>query len=727
MRFNANTAQDLHVGRDRPLNHQPEIVLMRRVLLFLFLNIVLVASASAQERGVLPQDYYDMTFVGSVAVSPAGDMVAFVVTTVVEDKNARHREIWLQQLDDGRPMGEPFRFTDPTVESSSPRWSPDGSAMAFSSRRGDDRNSVWFARVTGPAGAPYHLPGVDATPAWSPDGEWIAFTRAPREEDETPGERNAREGWISPKAISNTMDAKRFDGRVITSMRYKRDGSLALLPDPSIRDKSQLFIVPASGGEPRQITDLPFNVRGAVWSPDGQTIFFSANPEEDNEHNQENTGELYAVSVSGGEPRVLTTNPGSESGPAISPDGRSMVFSQSVNRETQTELMIVGMTSDGSFDGQPRMLTGDWDLSPRGASWTPDGESIRFTAGIGGNSHMFEVDADGGAVRQVTTGDRRVSSVTTSDDGRIMAYTSTDAVTPAEVFVSRSDGSNEMRLTSFNDEWLANVIRMPAEQLTWRVADGTEIEGWVIKPVNYQPGTKYPMILKIHGGPYGAYGNTFFQTFHVLSNTGFFVLYPNPRGSTGYGNAYQWATRGAWGEVDSEDYLGGVAAAIAKYEDIDPDRVGVSGGSYGGYMSNWLSSTTDRFDAVVTSRSITNWESWYGDSDAQGLTDHAFYGPPWEQRELYRRLSPISYVENVTAPTLIIHSENDYRTPIGDGEQWFMALKKRGVPVELVRYPRSSHGLSRTGEPWLLVDRLERMRTWFKHWLIDQTAGPATP
>jgi dipeptidyl aminopeptidase/acylaminoacyl peptidase len=162
-----------------------------------------------------------------------------------------------------------------------------------------------------------------------------------------------------------------------------------------------------------------------------------------------------------------------------------------------------------------------------------------------------------------------------------------------------------------------------------------------------------------------------------------------------------------------------VDAALAKYPEIDGSRLGVSGGSYGGYMTNWLTATTDRFIAAATSRSITNWESWYGDSDAQGLTEYAFSGTPWEQRERYRRLSPISYVENVTAATLIIHSENDFRTPIGDGEQWFMALKKRQVPVEMVRYPRSSHGLSRIGEPWLLVDRLERIRTWLAHWLVE--------
>jgi dipeptidyl aminopeptidase/acylaminoacyl peptidase len=307
-----------------------------------------------------------------------------------------------------------------------------------------------------------------------------------------------------------------------------------------------------------------------------------------------------------------------------------------------------------------------------------------------------------------------------------MAYSVTDAVTPTELYIAKGDGSAEHRASSFNDSWMTDIELVPPETLTWKVESGAEIEGWLVKPLEYEPGKKYPLILKIHGGPHGAYGNTFFRTFHVLSAAGFFVLYPNPRGSSGYGHEFMYATRGKWGEMDQEDYLGGVDTALAKYPDIDPNRIGVSGGSYGGYMTNWLTATTDRFAAAVTSRSITNWESWWGTSDAQGLTEYEFFGAPWEQRELYRRLSPISYVENVNAPTLIVHSENDYRTPIGDGEQWFMSLKKRGVPVELVRYPRSSHGLSRTGEPWLLVDRLERLKSWFVHWLIDNPQEKST-
>jgi len=693
---------------------------MRRLVLCLCLWS-LPAVANGQQRGLIPEDYYHLVVPRDVRVSPGGDLVAFTVTTVDEAANRRHREIWMQRLRDGRPDGEPFRVTDPTREASGPRWSPDGTVLAFSSDRGDG-NNTWFLRIGLPGGEAYHVEGVTAAPVWSPDGRRIAFVRAP----ETDDPEQPRRGWISPRAISHTLDAKRFDGRVITSMRYKRDGVLTLRPDPSTRPKAQLFVVSADGGTPRQLTDLPFRVRGVAWFPDGHALLVTGDPLEDDEYNRELTSDLYVVPLEGGEARVITDNPGSESSPAFSPDGRRLAFRWTPARGEETDLLLVELGDDGSFRRDPVNLTADWDLTPGAPTWVNDNRALRFTAGIGGNAHVFEVAARGGPVRQVTSGDRRVGSVSLSGDGKVMAYTSTDAVTPAEVFVARPDGSREQAITRFNASWLDSLTLQPAERLVWRVQDGTGIEGWVIKPVGYTPGRHYPLVLKIHGGPHGAYGNTFFPTFHVLSNAGFFVLYSNPRGSTGYGHDFTYATRGRWGELDREDYLNGVEAALAAYPDIDPDRIGVSGGSYGGYMTNWLTATTDRFAAAVTSRSIANWESWWGASDAQGLTEYEFYGPPWESRELYRRLSPISYVEHVTAPTLIIHSENDYRTPIGDGEQWFMSLKKRRVPVEMVRYPRSSHGLSRIGEPWLLVDRLERLTSWFVYWLIDHPGRTAS-
>ena len=691
------------------------------ILTWLCVLTGIAAVGEAQPRGLRPHDYYQEVSVSDVALSPTGDLVAFTSMTIVEDDNRRHREVWMQRLRNGAPDGEPFRFTNPTEDSSAPRWSPDGSVLSFQSTRGDDPNPTWFARVTAPGGEAHHLDGIDGAPIWSPDGAWIAYTKAPEASDEDASdEGKARDGWIAPDAISRTLDAERFDGRVITFMRYKRDGQLELRPHPSVNEKSQLFIAPSDGGERRQLTALPFDANGVVWAPDNERLYFTGDEREDDEYNRDLTVDIYTVSLEeGDEPRRLTSNPGSERSIAISRDGSLLAYLSTPARGEETDLKIVRLGANGRFSGAPRILTNEWNLSPGAPHWTVEG-SVRFEGGIGGASHLFEVSTQGGLVRQVTSGARRIRGVSTSADGQIMAYTVTDAVTPTEVFVARGDGTTEQPITQFNADWLSEIALMPAEQLTWFVEDGPEIEGWVIKPVGYQAGRQYPMILKIHGGPHGAYGDTFFRTFHVLSNAGFFVLYVNPRGSSGYGHAFTYATRAKWGEMDSYDYLGGVDAALAKYPDIDPERLGVSGGSYGGFMTNWLTATTDRFAAAVTSRSIANWGSWYGASDLQSLTEYEFLGAPWEQRALYRRLSPISYVENVTAPTLIIHSENDYRTPIVDGEQWFMALKRRGVPVELVRYPRSSHGLSRTGEPWLLVDRLERLQSWFVHWLIDQ-------
>lgn len=707
--------------RARLLCHRPALALWLIVLL-------LPAEAMAQKRGMQPTDYYKEGVVSDVAMAPAGNLVAFTLTTVVEKENRRHRDVWMARLKNGAPDGAAFRFTDPTDESSSPRWSPDGSVLSFTSKRPKDPNDIWFVTLAQPGGEAHHIDGVKGAPVWSRDGKWIAFEKSPSTHDERDEKRPEREGWIAADAHSHTLDAKRFDGWVITSMHYKSDGTLELLPDPAARQKRQMFVAPADGGEARQLTHGVFDVSNITWSADGRTLFFTGDEQQDQDViGRDQKPAIYAVSRDGGEPRRVSTTPGAHAQLSLSPDGTRLAYVHTREQGEQPETMVVELAADGSFRGQPQNLTATWDNIPGAPSWTPDGRTIRFTAGTGGDAHLFEVPLQTKMVRQVTSGARHVVAPSMSKDGLLMAYVVNDVMHPPEAFIARSDGSGERRLTSFNDAWLAGIELVPAEELTWKVRNGTVIEGWAMKPLGYTPGRKYPMILKIHGGPYGAYGTNWFDQFQMLSASGFFVLYTNPRGSTGYGHAYQWATRGKWGEVDQEDYLGGVDAALAKYPDIDPKRVGISGGSYGGFMTNWLTATVpDRWAAAVTARSITNWESWYGSSDLQGLTEHAFLGAPWEQRETYRRLSPISYVEKVKAPTLILLGENDYRTPISDNEQWFIALKKRNVPAELVRYPHSGHNLSRTGDPWLLVDRLERIRSWFQYWLIDQPARTST-
>ena len=312
------------------------------------------ARGDAQTRGVQPTDFYNEVGVGEVAISPDGALVAFTVTTVDEDENRRHREVWMQELRGGRQEGEPFRFTDPTREASAPRWSPDSRILSFQSRRddGEDASATWFTRVAFPGGEAYQVAGVDGAPVWSPDGGWVAYTKRP---DEDKAEDDAeRDGWIAPDAITHTLDAERFDGRVITSMRYKSDGELTLRPHPSTQPKRQLFIVPAEGGEPVQRTDLAFNVGGLVWSADAERLYFTGNELEDDEYDPDLTSDIFLIDRETGDPRRLTSSPGSDSAPAVSPDGTGLAFLQTRARGEPTDLRVVCLATDGTFRGIPR-------------------------------------------------------------------------------------------------------------------------------------------------------------------------------------------------------------------------------------------------------------------------------------------------------------------------------------------------------------------------------------
>ena len=508
--------------------------------------------AVAQARRFEPTDYYQMITVGDVAVSPDGNLVAFTLTRILEEENRSRREVWMQELQNGRPDGEPFRFTDPTGDSHSPSWSPDGSLLSFTSERGEDDNTTWFVRVAGRGGEAFHIEGVRGEPVWSQDGEWIVYLAKP--EGSSPAER---EGWIAPDALTGTLDRQRFDGRVVTSTRYKRDGTLALRPHFSVEPVTDLYLVSSEGGRPRRLTSLSFDKSDVAWAPDGRSLFFAGDERQDDESNEQLTSDIWAVRVNDGSVRSLTTNPGSEAWPAPSPDGARLAFLSNPARGEQLDLMVVDIGTDGRFSGVPLSLTGSWDLDPGPPEWTADGTGILFSAAAGGDRHLFRVPASGGRVLPVTRGERRLTSVSLSERGHIMAYVATDAVSPTELYVARGDGTGESRATAFNDGWLEGITLVPPERLTWTVGDSVEIEGWVIKPVEYTPGRKYPLILKIHGGPHSSYGNTFFSTFHALSAAGFFVLYSNPRGSSGYGHEFKYATRGQWGVHGQRGFLEG--------------------------------------------------------------------------------------------------------------------------------------------------------------------------
>lgn len=346
------------------------------------------------------------------------------------------------------------------------------------------------------------------------------------------------------------------------------------------------------------------------------------------------------------------------------------------------------------------------------AIW-PDGRFVAFTAGVGGDTHRFRVPIAGGAVEQVTQGPRRLGAFSLSADWSRMAFTATDPARPAELFVARGDGREERRLTRLNDVLLAEVVLSPVERIRYRSRDGTPVEGWVLLP--RPTAARPPLLLAIHGGPHGAYGTDFSFQFQYWAARGYAVLYTNPRGSTGYGEPFLWGTWGAWGDRDGEDVLAGVDYVVRSYP-VDSTRIGVTGYSYGGFLTNWLITRTPRFRAAVTGAGISNWISDYGTADIPRTKESEFFGAPWVERgaETLWRQSPIRYAGLVRTPTMFVHGEADLRVPIEQAEQMYTALQKNGVPSRFVRYPGMYHG---GWTPWNTVHRYFEEARWWDRWL----------
>ncbi len=663
-------------------------------------------------------DYYRLAFVSEPRLAPDGRRVAFTVTTVVEEKDRRHSEIWMAATDGSAP---PFRYTSPAAEASSPVWAPDGSLLAFASKREGFDDDVWFLRTAAPGGEAFQIRGVHAQPVFSPDGKSLLYGWRGAEPDSL--KQQTWRSRVSPLAITRGPDVKRFDGRVYTSLPFVED-ERGLVAPRETRQPRHLYLVPVAGGEPKQVTGGDLSQNDPAWSPDGRMVVFVQDSTEAEEAREEVRPQLYVLTLADGSVRRLATQYAENRDPAWSPDGKAIAFICSKGRGEENDVCVIAVAG-----GPARNLTAAWDFDPQGPMWAPDGRTLYFAAETRGSVHLFAVAAGGGSTRQVTTGERQLGGFGLSRDGRSLVYTASDVTHPSELYVAppgSGGAGSDRRLTALNDSLLAQLVPIPADTFWLAGGGGLQIEAWLMRPHGYRPGKGYPLILYIHGGPHSNYGNIFFPEFQMLAGQGYWVLLVNPRGSSGYGHAFTFATRGRWGSEDYQDLMKALDVAIARGRGgVDTTRLGVAGGSYGGFMTNWILGHTSRFAAAETDRSIYDWFSWYGSSDAQGLTDYEFSGPPWQADSLYRALSPLRYAGNLRTPLLIVHSEDDRRTPITDAEQLFVMLRKRGVPAEFVRYPRSYHGLSRTGPPWLLVDRLERVRTWFAHWLGSGDTPPA--
>lgn len=657
-------------------------------------------------RRITSDDLYRFKLVSEPRFSPDGGQVAYVVTTIEREKNDYRSSIYVTTVDGNTTR----RLTRADAKDSQPRWSPDGRHLAFLSNRGE-KSQIWMLRADG--GEAWEVSslseGVNRFD-WSPDGVSFVAVSKSAEGSESEGAKGA-------------TDDEKSDVRHITRIRYKADGDGFLDFKPR-----NLWLIPAFGGDAHQLTHSDVDDVDPVWSPSGREIAFVTNRTDDRERNT--VSEVWAIAAGGKEERrIVGGDTASFQAPSWSPDGSRLAVTGNWNAEAggsvDDDLWIVPA---GGGDVQP--ITSAFDRSVTDAAmsdiyaasvtqpvWTPDGEALLFLASDQGSTHIYRVSASGGEVTRLTNRPRRVSAVDISSDGSRIAYISADPTNPGDVFLANSDGSDERQLTFLNRDFLSGVaIAEPEEFRVRSHSDGAEIQGWVVKPPGFNPSKKYPMILQIHGGPHAMYANAFMHEFQLMAARGYVVVYTNPRGSSGYGEAFTRYTHTAWGEKDMPDQMAAVDWAIEQGY-IDENRLGVTGGSYGGYMTLWMIGHSDRFKAAVTQRCVSNLHSFYGTSDIGFTFGHyEFGGTAWERREHFMKYSPISYVQNMTTPLLIVHSEEDYRCPIEQAEQVFISLKKLGREVEFVRFPNENHNLSRTGQPKHRIERLEFITGWFdKH------------
>lgn len=664
------------------------------------------------KRPLTAEDLYHLQLVSDPQISPDGRYVVFGLLRVDRKTEKKYANLWLVLADGSAP---PRRFTVGNQTDTHPRWSPDGTAIAFLSNRQDEKQmQLYVIPFQGGEARPVtEVLGSFAGFSWSPDGRH--FVAQFRQKDQEAIEREKDEQKKKLGVVA----------RHITSLTYKSDG-VGYLP----QEKWHVWTFDVETGEGVQLTEGDKHETEPCWSPDGQHILFVSNRHAVPDLNPDAT-ELYQIPAAGGQMiQVETGHHGRKFSPAFSPDGRSIAY--------------LGRTRPGDWaqnsclyvvpaaGGQARNLSVAHDLHlslmtltdtgsntpPPPPTWSRDGRRIFVLATEQGNQPLLAFDTASGEYERLIDDPGLVGSFNLNTAQDKLAYLWGTQTMTGQVWLHDMAPRTSMALTHFNEDLFAQITWGHIEEVRFAGPDGHPLHGWVLQPPGFDPSQRYPVVLEIHGGPMTQYGRAFMHEFHFLAAHGYVVAFSNPRGSQGYGETHAMAIANGWGTVDYADVMAW-ADVVAGLPYVDANRMGVTGGSYGGYMTTLIIGKTHRFKTAVAQRVVSNFLSFYGSSDLNWMTEHlvGVDGQPWDDLAQYWQQSPISFIGNARTPTLIIHSENDFRCDREQGEQVFVALKKLGVDTEMLLFPEESHGLSRDGRTDRRVERLHHMVRWFDKYL----------
>lgn len=671
---------------------------------------------STKKRAITAEDLYRFQTITAAQISPDGKNVVFTVQRVDEESEKKYTNLWIVSTNGGEPRQ--FSFGDHV--DSNPKWSPDGRQIAFLSNREHEKQPQIYTIPFqgGEACRLSNLKGEFGAFEWSPDG--AKFICQFRKKDQEALEREEDEAKKELGVVS----------RQVTRVFYKLDGR-GYLP----KERWHLWVLDAETGEGEQLTEGDvFDELEPAWSPDGEKIVFRSNRADDPDL-EPNAVDLFILPATGGEAQKIEAPFGPKRLPVFSPNGKWVAYLGYEGRGQwwkNTSLWVVPV--DGSEEA--KNLTGQFDFTIENTTindlpghlpmspptWSKDGQRLFFQVAHHGNTTLQSINLAGDAesLEPLLSGDGNLGGFTFNDAQTKIAYLFATMTELADVWVYDIHAEDAQSLTDINKEILEKIDLGAVEEVWFSGADDNELQGWIIYPPDFDETKQYPSILEIHGGPRAQYGNFFMHEFYYLAAQGYVVYFCNPRGGRGYGEEHAKAIWNNWGTADYEDLMAWTDFMENKPY-INSEKMAVTGGSYGGYMTVWIIGHTKRFKAAVAQRCVSNLLSMYGSSDMNWVFQEEFgEKPPWESFENYWRQSPIRYIGEAVTPTLVIHSENDLRCPIEQGEQVFVSLKKLGVATEMIRFPDEPHGLSRGGRTDRRIERLAHMVRWFDQYLNER-------